>query len=156
MLIDLLPTFTRFNVERFPASLVVLIPEGDIRGPTAPSHLTAGRGPTLEVAYEGSPDGQRFLAFVLRPDGEPTYVDADATGWDFSIHIANGMGHSYYGVSLIQEGSHWVTRLREGRTAGSIDATIPEFDPAVRDSLAFDEGLGTHIPDVWERLLSAE
>jgi hypothetical protein len=154
MLIDLLPTFTRFNVERFPSSLVVLIPHGRVRGPAAPQQLTAGHGPALEPAYEGSPNGQHFLAFLIRPDGAPSYTDTDATGWDFSICISNQMGNSYLHVSLVQEGTRWVARLRDGRTTGSIDVTIPAYDPAVRDSLAFDEGLGTHIPDVWERLLA--
>jgi hypothetical protein len=156
MLIDLLPAFSRFNVERFPASLVVLIPYGDVRGPRTPAPLVT-QGPKLEHVYEAQ-GGQHFLAFQLQPSGAPSYVDNDATGWEFSLHITDegNRGHSYASMVLIQEGSRWVARLRDGRTAFALDVTVPEFDPSVQDSLAFDEGLGTHIPDVWERLMATE
>ena len=158
MLVDLLPTFSRFNVERFPSSLVVLIPYGEIRGPIAPSDSRVTFRSALESVYEGSQGSQHYLAFHIRPGGTPTYSDLDAVGWDYSIQLTDEKGtfRTYNTVSLIQEGSRWVVRLRDGRVPGSIDATIPEFDPDVRDSLAFDEGIGEHIPDVWERLMAAE
>ncbi len=157
MLIDLLPTFTRFNVERFPESLVVLIPYGEIRGPILPAGASMTVVPPLEPLHEGKQGKQHFLAFQILPGGTATFEDPGSTGWQFSVKLTNKKQEffTYNDVVLIQEGDLWVARLRDGGVVGYTDVTIPSYDPTFKVA-SFEKEVAEHIPTVWERLMADE
>lgn len=155
MLIDLLPTFTRFNVERFPESLVVLIPHGVIRGPLLPAGASLSVVPPLEPLHEGVQGEQHFLAYQILPGGTATFEDPGSTGWSFSAQITNEHQafFTFLDVVLIQEGDQWVARLKDGRVAGFTDVTLPNYDPTFKRA-SFESEVAEHIPTVWDRLMA--
>lgn len=124
MLIDLTAHYTRFNIERYPGSLVVLIPGGEVRGPL---RQLLGKVTRLTPIHE-SPE---LLGFKLLPTEQPSYADEDAKGWEYNVYVEHKAPalRQHVQVILRQEGTNgrWVVRTK-GQLGASVDVTLPGFE----------------------------
>lgn len=121
MLIDLTDHYTRFNIERWPESLVVLIPSGEIRGPLRQQLGVITRLTPIHEEAE-------LLGFRLEPTGDPSYEDADAKGWEYNVSM-HQRGRHVQIVLRLETSGHWVVRA-QGQLGAALDVTMPQFQPS--------------------------
>lgn len=135
MLIDLTPSYTRFDTGRHPKNLIVLIPEGRVR-PVTPQQVRASLHPIYEEP------GLR--GFRLIPGGPPSYEDADAKGWEFNISMGS-LGRHVQVVLRLETDGRWAVRS-QGQLGAAFDVTLPDFQPEDESVVALgQEGLRWRI-----------